>query len=69
MRTKVKVRTDIVWKKGKKSPTLRMVDREAKEPGESPKSIDRGFRGGKVARFKVVGGSASLLKPADFGPP
>jgi hypothetical protein len=57
---KVKVRTDIVWKKGKKSPTLKMVDRAAKEAGKSPQSVDRGFRGGKVARSKVVGGSASL---------
>jgi ribonuclease HI len=57
---RVKVRTDIVWKKGKKSSTLKMVDRAAKEAGGSPTNFDRGFRGGKVARSKVVGGSASL---------
>jgi ribonuclease HI len=60
VQSRVKVRTDIVWKKGKKSHTLKMVDRAAKEAGRSPRSFDRGFRGGKVARSKVVGGSASL---------
>jgi ribonuclease HI len=60
VQSKVKVRTDIVWKKGKKSHTLKMVDRAAKEAGRSPRNFDRGFRGGKVARSKVVGGSASL---------
>jgi ribonuclease HI len=60
VQARVKVRTDIVWKKGKKSPTLKMVDRAAKAAGRSPKNFDRGFRGGKVARSKVVGGSASL---------
>jgi ribonuclease HI len=60
VQAKVKVRTDIVWKKGKKSPTLKMVDRAAKDAGKSPRNVDRGFRGGKVARSKVVGGSASL---------
>ena len=57
---KVKVRTDIVWKIGKSSSTLKMVDRAAKDAGKSPQSVDRGFRGGKVGRSKVVGGSASL---------
>ncbi len=60
VRARVKVRTDIVWKKGKKSPTLKMVDQAAKDAGKSPQSVDRGFRGGKVAHSKVVGGSASL---------
>lgn len=60
VQSKVKIRTDIVWQKGKKSPTLKMVDRAAKDAGKSPQSVDRGFRGGKVARSKVVGGSASL---------
>ena len=60
VQAKVKIRTDIVWQKGKKSPTLKMVDRAAKDAGKSPQSVDRGFRGGKVARSKVVGGSASL---------
>jgi ribonuclease HI len=60
VQAKVKVRVDIVWKKGKKSPTLKMVDQAAKNAGKSPQSVDRGFRGGKVAHSKVIGGSASL---------
>jgi ribonuclease HI len=63
VQAKLRVRTEIVWKKGKKSPTLKMVDRAAKEAGKSPQNVDRGFRGGKVARSKVVGGSASLYAP------
>ena len=60
VQAKVRVRIDIIWKKGKKSPTLKMVDRAAKDAGRSPQNVDRGFRSGKVARSKVVGGSASL---------
>ena len=54
------MRTDIRWSKGKKSPTLKLVDRTAKAAGKSPRNFDRGFRGGKVARSKVIGGSSSL---------
>jgi ribonuclease HI len=60
VRHKVRIRTDIIWKKGKKSPTLKLVDRAAKDAGKAPRSFDRGFRGGKVARSKVAGGSSSL---------
>jgi ribonuclease HI len=56
----VKIRTDLIWKKGKKSPILKMVDRAAKDAGKSPHRFDRGFRGGKVARSKVTGGSSSM---------
>lgn len=55
-RQNVRVRTELIWKKGKKSPTLKLVDRAAKNAGKSPQSFDRGFRGGKVARSKVTGG-------------
>ena len=60
VQARVRIRTEIIWKKGKKSPTLKMVDRAAKEAGKSPRRFDRGFRGGKVARSKVSGGSASM---------
>ena len=60
VRGKVRIRTDLTWKKGKKSPTLKMVDRAAKAAGRAPSKHDRGFRGGKVARSKVMGGSAPL---------
>ena len=56
----VKIRTEIIWKKGKKSPTLKMVDRAAKDAGKTPRKFDRGFRLGKVARSKVAKGSASM---------
>jgi ribonuclease HI len=56
----VKIRTEIIWKKGKKSPTLKMVDRAAKDAGKAPRKFDRGFRLGKVAMSKVKGGSASM---------
>ena len=42
VQAKVKVRTDIVWEKGKKSPTLKMVDRAAKEAGKSPQNVTGG---------------------------
>jgi ribonuclease HI len=58
----VKVRTEIIWKKGKKSPTLKMVDRAAKDAGKTPRRFDRGFRLGKVARSKVARGSASMYR-------
>jgi len=60
VRSKVNVRTEIHWKKGKKSPILKAVDRAAKEAAKNPRKIDRGFRGGKVARSKVLGGSSSM---------
>jgi len=56
----VRIRTEITWKKGKKSPTLKMVDAAAKAAGKEPRSHDRGFRGGKVGRSKVAGGSSYI---------
>jgi ribonuclease HI len=55
-----KVRTDIIWRKGKKTPILKAVDRAAKAAGKVPSKIDRGFRSGKVGRSNVAGGSSSL---------
>jgi ribonuclease HI len=57
---KVRIRTEITWKKSKKSPILKMVDAAAKAAGKAPQSHDRGFRGGKVARSKISGGSSSM---------
>lgn len=56
------MRTDIVWTKGKKSPILKAVDREAKLAGKNPRKLDFGFRSGKVARSKVSGGSSSMYE-------
>lgn len=60
MRARRMIRTEITWRKGKKTPILRLVDQAAKNASKNPTKADRGFRGGKVARSKVKGGSASL---------
>jgi ribonuclease HI len=57
--SKVSVRVDILWVKGKKSSILKTVDRAAKAAGKSPYMTDRGFRGGKVGKSKVRGGTSS----------
>lgn len=64
VRGRVRTRTEIVWKKGKRTPLLKSVDRAAKEAGKSPSKEDRGFRTGKVARSKVDSGSSSLFPAA-----
>jgi hypothetical protein len=56
------IRVDVFWVKGKKSPILKKVDRAAKAAGKTPLRVDRGFRGGKVGRSKVKGGSSSLFE-------
>jgi len=63
--SKVSIRVDVLWVKGKKSSILKTVDREAKAAGKSPSRIDRGFRSGKVGKSKIGGGrSSSSLFPA-----
>jgi ribonuclease HI len=59
LRGRVRVRTEIIWRKGKKSPILKSVDRAAKNAGKAPSKVDRGFRSGKVGRSKVAVGSSS----------
>jgi ribonuclease HI len=58
------IRVDIVWRKGKKSPILRQVDKAAKNAADKPWVKDRGFRAGKVGRSKTGRGTASTLFPA-----
>jgi ribonuclease HI len=60
LRPACKVRTDIIWRKGKKSQILKSVDRAAKNAGKAPTKPDRGFRQGKVGRSKITGGASSL---------
>lgn len=64
VRTQVRVRTEIVWRKGKKTSTLKKVDRAAKDAGKSPWKVDRGFRAGKVSRSKMKTGASSLYPAA-----
>jgi ribonuclease HI len=61
LRPMSKVRTDITWREGKKSPILKSVDKSAKAAGKAPTQRDRGFRTGKVGRSKLTGGSSSLF--------
>jgi ribonuclease HI len=61
LRPMCKVRMDIIWRKGKKSPILKNVDKSAKAAGRAPTKRDRGFRSGKIGRSKLIGGSSSLF--------
>jgi|SRR6185312_5328929 len=61
---KQKIRVDIVWRKGKKSPILKQVDKAAKKAATQPWEADRGFRPGKVGRSKSGQGTSSSLYPA-----
>lgn len=63
-RSKLPVRTDIVWQPGKTSPVLKEVDRSAKAAAAQPWETDHGFRSGKVGRSKLGGKAASSLFPA-----
>ena len=60
VRKQVRLRTDIEWQKGKKSPIRKTVDRAAKAAGKDPRRDDYGFRGGKIARSFARSGSASM---------
>jgi ribonuclease HI len=64
LRAKIRVPLDIQWSKGKTSAILKEVDRRAKAAATRPTEIDRGFRGGKLARSKVKTKQASTLFPA-----
>ena len=61
LRPKVRTSTEIQWVKGKSAPILKEVDRRAKAAAKQPTNVDRGFRGGKVARSRTPGRSASTL--------
>jgi ribonuclease HI len=65
LRKKLKVRTDFVWLKGKKSPILKSIDSDAKAAARQPWESDHGFHEGKVGRSKVKGKRTSAaLFPA-----
>ncbi len=52
-RSRVTLRTELKWMLGKKSAILKSVDKAAKVASSQPWNIDRGFKGGKVARSKA----------------
>jgi ribonuclease HI len=64
LRTKVKIRTDILWEKGKRAELPKAIDKAAKAAGKEPWRHDWGFREGKVGRSKVMNKSASQPFPA-----
>lgn len=64
VQSSLRVRTEIVWHKGKTTPRLKLVDRSAKAAAQQPWETDRGFRAGKIGRSTVRGGKASTLFPA-----
>jgi ribonuclease HI len=59
VRLQGKVRVDIGWCKGKKSPILKSVDKSAKAVGKLPSKPDRGFRSGKVGKSQKPGMASS----------
>jgi ribonuclease HI len=65
IRSKLRVRIDIEWIKGKKSEITKAVDKAAKRAAKQPSETDRGFRPGKVGRTRIkVAGTASLFPAA-----
>ena len=64
LQTKLRIRTEIIWTKGKSTPTLKAVDRAAKNAASQPFGTDWGFRPGKIGRSKSVTKGASNLFPA-----
>jgi ribonuclease HI len=65
VRRKLRVRTDFVRVKGKKSPILKAIDSDAKAAAHQPSECDFGFKEGKVGRSKVKGTRTSAaLFPA-----
>lgn len=60
--TKIGIRVDIEWKKGKTTPIQREVDHLAKSASRAvPERKDRGFVHGKIARTKMSGIAAELF--------
>lgn len=65
VRRKLRVRTDFIWLKGKKSSILKAIDSDAKAAARRPWERDYGFKEGKVGRSKVKGArTAAALFPA-----
>lgn len=65
IRSKLRVRTDIEWCKGKKSVITKAADKAAKQAAKQPSEVDRGFRPGKVGRTRTrVAGAANMFPAA-----
>jgi ribonuclease HI len=64
LRSRLRVRIDIEWCKGKKSVITKAVDKAAKRAAKQPSETDRGFRSGKVGRTRIKVAGAAILFPA-----
>jgi len=64
IQSKVGVRTEIIWQKGKGSAILKAVHEAAKDAAKTPLQRDEGFREGKIGRSKFKSPGASVLFPA-----
>ena len=64
VRSKLRVRTDIEWCKGKKSVITKAVDKAAKQAAKQPSELDRGFRSGKIGRTRTKVAGGAILFPA-----
>ncbi len=64
IRRGLRVRVDVEWTKGKKSPILKAVDRSAKAAAAMPAREDWGFRSGKIGRSKNNVNQAAKMFPA-----
>jgi len=64
IRRALRVRVDVEWTKGKKSPILKAVDRSAKGAAAMPVRVDWGFRSGKIGRSKNNIKQAASIFPA-----
>jgi ribonuclease HI len=62
LRSKIGIRTDIEWNKGKTTEIGKEVDRRAKQSAKSfGKTADSGYQSGKISRTKLPGGSADMF--------
>jgi ribonuclease HI len=64
IRRSLRVRVDVQWTKGKRSPILKAVDRSSKEASATPVRSDRGFRAGKIGRSRNSSGQTAKMFPA-----
>lgn len=61
---KTKLRTEIVWEKGKKNIILLRVDALAKQGADYPTKIDYGYNAGKFTATRTTNRKAATLFPA-----
>lgn len=63
-RQKTKLRTEIVWEKGKQNNILLRVDALAKQGADNPTKTDYGYNAGKFTATRTASRKAATLFPA-----